>query len=198
MIAWGLEGRITLADTVILDGALWLEPGVTCLMGASGVGKSTLLRVLAGLPTQAEVKARILRPDRIGWLAQDLALQPRLNVGQNIGLMQSLAGRPRDRRAEEALLADLDLGLFAGRAVVTLSGGQKARLALGRVLMQQADLILLDEPFAALDPETRARMLDLTRARLQGRTVLMVTHDRAEAQHMADRILTLQAGGLTA
>lgn len=198
MTPWGLEGRITLAGRVILDGALWLGPGVTCLMGPSGVGKTTLLRVLAGLPGAARVEARIRRPKAIGWLAQDLALQPRLTVAANLGLMPSLAGQPRDPGAEHALLADLDLGGLALRRVATLSGGQKARLALGRVLLQNADLVLLDEPFAALDPDTRARMQDLTRARLRGRTVLMITHDRAEAHSMADRILTLQAGSLTA
>lgn len=195
MSGFGIEGRVTLGGTVILQGALWLGEGVTCLMGASGAGKSTLLRLLAGLPTAAQLTGRVQRPGAIGWLAQDLGLQPRLSVAQNVGLMQSLAGRPRDPAAEALLLAGLGLAGFAPRRIETLSGGQKARVALARVLRQEAPLVLLDEPFAALDPDTRRQVQDLARTRLAGRAVLMVTHDRAEALRLGDRILTLGAGG---
>lgn len=191
-MTWGLHGRITLGGAVLIEATLRLGPGVTVIMGPSGSGKSTLLRLLAGLPTAAVLDGQVCRPARIGWMAQDAALQPRLAVGQNVGLMRLLAGQPRDADEETRLLEAVGLKGFADRRVDTLSGGQKARVALARVLMQQAPLVLLDEPFSALDPDTRRRVQDLTRSCLAGRTVLMVTHDMAEALRLADHLVVLR------
>ncbi len=189
---WGLHGRITLGGALLADASLRLGTGFTVIMGPSGSGKSTLLRLLAGLPVAAGFDGSVSRPDRVGWMAQDPALQPRLSVGRNVGLMRALAGQSRDRKGEAALLAAVGLEGFTDRRTATLSGGQMARVALARVLMQDAPLVLLDEPFSALDPDTRRRVQDLTLSCLAGRTVLMVTHDGAEAVRMADRLLVLR------
>lgn len=191
-MTWGLHGRITLGGAPLVDVALTLGTGFTVIMGPSGSGKSTLLRLLAGLPVAAGFDGTVTRPDRIGWMAQDHALQPRLGVGRNVGVMRALAGQTRDPVREARLLAAVGLEGFADRRCATLSGGQKARVALARVLMQDAPLVLLDEPFSALDPDSRRKVQDLTLSSLAGRAVLMVTHDMAEAVRLADRLLVLR------
>lgn len=195
---WGLRGTATIGGALLFDSIqLALAPGWTCLLGASGAGKSTVLRLLAGLPSGASFDGQINRPDRIGWMAQRDLLQPRLTVAQNVMLLGHLAGRRPDPARADALLTAVGLAGFAARRPDTLSGGQRQRVALARTLMEDAPLILLDEPFSALDPATRATMQDLAFTCLQGRRVLMVTHDPAEALRLGNRVQLLHNHRLT-
>lgn len=198
MSHFGLSGRVTLEGRVLFAGTLRCEPGWTCLLGPSGSGKSTLLRLLAGLPAPALFEGEVTRPGRIGWMAQSDLLQPRLTLAQNVDLIGRLAGEPARPGVASELLASVGLAGMGQRRPGSLSGGQRQRVALARVLMQEAPLVLLDEPFSALDPALRREMQDLAHRTLQGRAVLMVTHDPAEALRLADRIFVLEHGGLRA
>jgi osmoprotectant transport system ATP-binding protein len=186
------------------------EAQTTVLIGPSGCGKSTLLRLAAGLirPDRGQVwfeGARLdtgnLRPARLrmGYMIQDGGLFPHLTVRDNVTLMARQLDWPRERReqrlAELADLVQLPTALLA-RYPIELSGGQRQRVALMRALMLDPDLLLLDEPLGALDPMIRfelQRELKAIFARL-GKTVLMVTHDLAEAVFFGHRIVLLRAG----
>ena len=169
------------------------------LIGPSGCGKSTLIRLIAGLqqPSQGQVTLDgdiVERPSRrVGLMFQDANLMPWRTVLDNIALPLELAGIPKDERLDtaQALLPSLGLGEFADAYPAELSGGMAQRVALGRVLVQRPDVLLLDEPFGALDALTREQIsLDLMAmwSRLP-QTVLMVTHSIHEAVLLADRIL---------
>ncbi len=171
-----------------------------CLLGPSGCGKSTLIRVLAGLQpsTRGEEylgKERILRPSRqVGVMFQDANLMPWRTVIENIALPLELVGVEKQQRLETArqMLPGLGLGTeFAGSYPSELSGGMAQRVALGRVLIQRPDVLLLDEPFGALDAFTREQIsIDLMHMWSTLRqTVVMVTHNIDEAVLLADRIL---------
>ena len=188
----GIAGTIRLNGEVLIgDFELSLTPGWTCLLGPSGSGKSTLLRLLGGLPTGTEHGGSVSAPDRIGWMAQADLMQPRLTVLNNVMLLETLAGRKPDPARARHLLEQVGLPDFAARFPDTLSGGQKQRVALARTLMSDAALILLDEPFSALDPATRAVMQDLAFEQFKGRTVLLVTHDPFEALRLGAKIWLL-------
>ncbi len=169
------------------------------LLGPSGCGKSTLVRVLAGLlkPTQGAASLDGIEPDggRTGILFQDANLLPWRRVRDNMALPLELAGVDRETRykAVRELLPVLGLEGFEMAWPAELSGGMAQRVAIGRVLLQGPDLLLLDEPFGALDAITREQLgLDLLRFRDRaGQTVLMVTHDINEALLLADRVLVL-------
>lgn len=194
---WALSGRLDLDGVVLFDGAISIGQGWTCLMGASGAGKTTLLRTLAGLPTAARFTGRVTGPNRIGWMAQDDLLQPHLSVAANVGLLDRLSGRRPDPSRIAALLATVGLDGFDTRRPNSLSGGQRQRVALARALTQDATVYALDEPFSALDPATRRQMQDNAKRLLHGRSVLMVSHDTAEALRLADRLLILSGGKLS-
>lgn len=169
------------------------------LLGPSGCGKSTLVRVLAGLlkATQGRALLEGVEPDgsRTGILFQDANLLPWRRVRDNIALPLELAGVTRQARydAVREVLPVLGLEGFEMAWPAELSGGMARRVAVGRVLLQRPDLLLLDEPFGALDAITREQLgLDLLRLRSRaGQTVLMVTHDINEALLLADRVLVL-------
>jgi NitT/TauT family transport system ATP-binding protein len=169
--------------------------GFTCLVGASGCGKSTLLNIVAGL--DAPTSGRVRTSGRPALMFQDSALFPWLTVAGNVELALRLRGvRKRERRARATeLLATVHLDGFAAKRPHELSGGMRQRVAIARAFAQDADLLLMDEPFGALDAMTR----DLLHAELEqlwedrGLTILFVTHNVREAARLADRVVVLSS-----
>jgi len=166
-----------------------------CILGPSGSGKSTLLRVLAGLvpPSSGEIRFHGDYPPRIGYVFQHANLMPWRTVIENITLPLELQGisLPEARRIALEWIDLVGLHGFESAWPRDLSGGMAQRVALARALIHDPDLLLLDEPFGALDALTRERMgnelLNLWQARRK--TVLMVTHSISEALLLADRVL---------
>jgi len=170
---------------------LTIEPGeFVALLGRSGSGKSTLLRAVAGLDPDYQGGVRV--PARRAVVFQDPRLQPWLRVLSNV-----LLGMPKARDLGRRALAEVGLAGRERAWPATLSGGEAQRVALARALVREPDLLLLDEPFGALDALTRLKMHDLLR-QLCARhrpAVLLVTHDVEEAIVLADRIVVLSADG---
>jgi len=179
----------------------------TVLVGPSGAGKTTLLRTVAGLaPLDAgEIRlgARSLRGvpahrRRIAVVFQEPRLLPHLDVADNVAFALRAAGvrRAERRRRARALLDDVGLGGFADRRVRGLSGGEQQRVALARALCAEPELLMLDEPLAAVDPNRREGLrrliVDLQRARAV--TTLLITHDRAEAAELGERVALMLEG----
>lgn len=172
-----------------------------CVVGPSGCGKTTLLRILAGLlvPTEGEIffeGQRLQRPRRrIGFVFQQANLMPWRNVIQNIVLPLELDGLPQAASLARAktLIELVGLGGFEGSYPRDLSGGMAQRVALARALIHEPDLLLLDEPFGALDALSRERMeTELMRIWAAKRvTVVMVTHSIPEAILLSDRLIAL-------
>jgi putative hydroxymethylpyrimidine transport system ATP-binding protein len=189
---------------VVFD-TLELElPGgrTTCLLGPSGVGKTSLLRLIAGLApdTQGDVVDEAGRPvvGRIAYLAQRDLLLPWLSVLGNVTLGYRLRGEARGRTGRRttetrarALLARVGLAERAGDRPAQLSGGERQRVALARTLMEDRPVVLMDEPFSALDAITRFELQALAAELLAGRTALLVTHDPLEALRLGHRVLVM-------
>lgn len=171
----------------------------TCLLGPSGAGKSTLLDAFAGIVVPdgrcAALDGKPLA-GRVARMAQEDLLLPWLTVAQNITLGDRLRGQRAVPRRVDELLAAVGLSGFASRKPGTLSGGQRQRVALARTLHEDRPVVLLDEPFSALDIARRIAMQDLSARLLAGRTVLHVTHDPAEAARLGDEIIILGGAGL--
>ncbi len=205
---------------ILDDISLQLEGGTTtALLGRSGSGKTTLLRTVNGLvlPTSGTVTVngrqvgpnsspRQLRDLRhgIGYVIQETGLFPHMSIERNVALPLELANDPleeRRRRAHELLsTTGLDPASFAPRHPHELSGGQRQRVGLARALANDPALLLLDEPFGALDPLTRAEMQTMLRDLLGrlGKTALIVTHDLQEAIFLAHRVVFIDAGKVIA
>ncbi|MEU6121139.1 ABC transporter ATP-binding protein [Streptomyces sp. NPDC047123] len=188
----GPAGQQLVLDDISLD----VAPGeFVTLLGASGCGKSTLLNLVAGLdrPTAGEITT----DGRPALLFQEHALFPWLTAGKNIELALRLRGVPRPARRERAeeLLALVRLKDAHGKRVHELSGGMRQRVALARALAQESRLLLMDEPFAALDAITRDVLHDeLTRIWSQTQlSVLFVTHNVREAVRLAQRVILLSS-----
>jgi putative hydroxymethylpyrimidine transport system ATP-binding protein len=168
---------------------------LTALLGPSGVGKTTLLRAAAGLeaPEQGAVAADdgAKLAGRVAYMGQQDLLMPWLSVCANVMLGARLRGERPDRERAFALLDEVGLAAQAGALPETLSGGMRQRAALARTLYEDRPVVLMDEPFSALDAITRARVQDLAARLLEGRTVLLVTHDPMEACRLAHRLLVL-------
>ncbi len=176
-----------------------LAPGsCTCLLGPSGCGKSTILKLIAGNP-ELDFSGTILcaghgkKAGKTAWMAQQDLLLPWLNVQDNVLLGAKLRGRFNIEKCSKAqqLLEQAGLGRVMQSLPATLSGGMRQRVALLRTLMEEREIILMDEPFSALDALTRFTLQDLSAQLTRGATVLLVTHDPMEALRMANRILVL-------
>ena len=177
--------------------------GWTCLLGVSGVGKSTVLRLIAGLPTGGRFTGSIEAgdggtvADRIAYMAQADLLAPWLSVRENLALGHRLRGETVSAGKVDALLERVGLLAHAGKRPAELSGGMRQRAALARTLLQDTAIVLLDEPFSALDARTRADMQELAFVLLAGKSVLLVTHDPAEASRLGQQILVMTEAGMT-
>jgi putative thiamine transport system ATP-binding protein len=196
--------RVTLAlpgadGALIRDLDLTIAPGqIVTLMGPSGIGKSTLLDFIGGHLQRDVAATGAVRLDgqdvghlppearRIGILFQDAMLFPHLSVGDNLAfaLPARPAGRAARRAAIEAALAQADLAGFADRDPATLSGGQRARVALMRALLAAPRALLLDEPFSRLDADLRADIRAFVMGHIRARAIpaLLVTHDASDAE----------------
>ncbi len=183
---------------------------VLTVMGPSGSGKSTLLAYIGGFLDPVfnaqgrvaiggeDLTDRAPEDRRTGILFQDPLLFPHMSVGANVAFAvpARMSGRKERRRIAADALAEVELGGFADRDPATLSGGQKARVALARVLVSRPRLLLLDEPFSKLDMALRHQMRQLvfTKARNTGLPVILVTHDEADAQAAGGEIHRIDAG----
>jgi osmoprotectant transport system ATP-binding protein len=207
----GLTGRVLLRDI-----SLELEAGTTtALLGRSGSGKTTLLRMVNGLvtPTSGVVQVAgkatrdydtVALRRGIGYVIQETGLFPHMTVERNAGMALELAGRSKQEiaaRVREVLgLAGLEYEEFRGRYPWQLSGGQRQRVGVARALATDPMVLLMDEPFGALDPLTRAEMQTMLRGLLEKvqKTVLLVTHDLDEALYLAARVVFLAEGRVVA
>jgi sulfate transport system ATP-binding protein len=194
--------------TALDDVSLEVEPrSLTALLGPSGSGKSTLLRVIAGLeqPDAGEIvisgeDATALAPQKrgIGFVFQHYAAFKHMTVRDNVGFGLTVRKRPKAhiRARVDELLELVQLQPFAHRYPAQLSGGQRQRMALARALAVEPELLLLDEPFGALDARVRAELRDWLR-RLHDEvhvTTVFVTHDQEEAMEVADQVAVLNRG----
>lgn len=200
---WGLRGvelRIRRGETV-------------ALLGPSGSGKTTCLRLINRLLEPSEGRVEVLGRDvaradpselrrGIGYVIQDVGLFAHYSVAQNVGVVPALLGWPRARieaRVRELLeLVGLPAERYRARYPSELSGGQRQRVGIARALAADPPIVLLDEPFGALDPITRAQLQDefIELAQGLGKTFVLVTHDVVEAVRLAQRIAILDAGEL--
>ncbi|MFM1908312.1 MAG: hypothetical protein RLZZ591_1989 [Pseudomonadota bacterium] len=203
--------RKTLGQRVLFDDlSLVLAPGhVVALLGPSGCGKSTLLRIVAGLEASdsgsilmdgQDITAMAPERRRFALMFQDYALFPHLDVQDNVafGLVEQ-GLKKRDARAQaQAMLARFGLAAQAHQQVWTLSGGEQQRVALARALVTAPRVLLLDEPFAALDADLRSSLREEFGQHIKhaGMATLMVTHDEVEARAMASQGVRLVDGRL--
>lgn len=201
------------ATDAVAGVSLAIAPGeFVALVGASGSGKSTLLKTVNRLvePTSGTVHfdgesieglplAGLRR--RIGYVFQSIGLFPHMTVGENIAIGPRLVGEKLEdgRIAQLLKLVDLE-GAMAARMPDELSGGQRQRVGVARALANEPQLLLMDEPFGALDPITRDALGERVRSLHSefGLTTVMVTHDMAEALLLADRVLVMDGGAIVA
>lgn len=199
-------------DDVCLDVA---EGRTLVLLGTSGSGKTTALKTINALVRPDSGRVTVLGRDvaewdpialrrSIGWVIQEVGLLPHLTVGENVALVPRLLGWTEERRTARArellALLGLDPDRFARLAPRQLSGGERQRVGIARALAADPALLLMDEPFGALDPLTRRRVQDEFRE-LKGRlrkTVVLVTHDVAEALRLADEVAVMDRGRVVA
>jgi len=195
---------------VLRDISLHVDEGMLfALLGASGSGKTTLLRCIAGFErldhgsitvagAGVDDGSHFVAPERrrVGYVPQDGSLFPHLSVEKNV--LFGVPRRERSRERAEELLAQVGLSGFGGRRPTELSGGQRQRVAIARALALDPALILLDEPFGALDASLRSEVRDQVMAVLKqhGATVVLVTHDQDEALSLADRVAVLREGAI--
>ena len=201
---------VTITDASLRYGDEWVFENLnlnleaskwTCLLGRSGAGKSSLLRLIAGLiddDPDAVSNINLSTSDgqpvagRIAWMAQQDLLLPWLRVFDNIVLGARLRGSsqvtPELTAQAMKLLQRVGLAGFEARYPASLSGGQRQRVALARTLLEDKPLVLMDEPFSSLDAITRYKLQELAAELLHDRTILLITHDPAEAVRMGHQV----------
>jgi len=212
-VTYGVKGR---TEPLVTDLSLTVTSAETLvLLGRSGSGKTTLLRLINRmlLPTDGQVLVEgkataewdaIQLRRHIGYVIQDAGLFPHFTVAENVGLVPKLENwdtvRIEKRVAELLSLVGLEPGEFAQRRPAQLSGGQRQRVGVARALGADPAILLMDEPFGALDPVTRAELQHefSELARRLKKTIVFVTHDLREALLLASRIVLLQAGRIVA
>lgn len=179
------------------DISLRLPAGqTTCILGPSGCGKSTLLKLIAGavtLPYQGQIRFAPDNSHGVAWMGQNDLLLPWLPLVENVLLGARLRNQltPVLREHALSLIEDAGLGGYEQTLPATLSGGMRQRAALLRTLMEARPVLLMDEPFSALDALTRFRLQNLASRMTDDATVVLVTHDPLEALRLADRIVVL-------
>jgi len=204
------------SQTIVSNISLSIQPGETLvLLGRSGSGKTTLLRLINRMvaPSRGQIliegrstsdwdPIRLRR--HIGYVIQEAGLFPHFTVAQNVGLVPGLenweASRTKARVAEMLKLVGLDPSEYSARKPRELSGGQRQRVGVARALAADPPILLMDEPFGALDPVTRAELQRefSALARRLDKTIVFVTHDLREALALASRIILLQSGQIVA
>ena len=213
----GLDAKLALRRGEFqLDIELSCPPGITCVMGPSGSGKSTILALLAGLaqPDLGRVALdgqvwfdRATKIDvpthqrRLAYVFQNLALFPHMTAIHNVtyGMPRELSHAERVARAGQ-LLDKLGVGHLAHRRPRTYSGGEAQRVALARAIARSPQLVLLDEPFSALDRELKHQLIELVRTEVKqlGVPLVHVTHSVAEARALADQVVRIERGAIVA
>ena len=174
----------------------------TCLLGRSGVGKTTILKLIAGLDEHITFTGDMSSSDgkplagRIALMSQTDNLLPWLSVRGNIMLGSRMRQEYSQSEQADALIERVGLTEFSDRNPHTLSGGMRQRVALARTLMEDRPIMLLDEPFSALDAGLRAEMQELAAELFTGKTVLLITHDPADAARMGDRLYLMTGFGI--
>jgi putative hydroxymethylpyrimidine transport system ATP-binding protein len=204
-IGLAFSGSFYLEDQALFsDLPFAVAPGQwTCLLGSSGIGKSTLLRLFAGLRTGGEFEGSISASNgldahtQIAYMAQTDLLFPWLTLRDNVMLGPRLRGEADDLERANALIEQVGLTQHSHKRMYELSGGMRQRTALARTLMEDKPIVLLDEPFSALDAKTRNEMQTLAFEVLSGKTVLLVTHDPAEAIRLSHRLFVMDESGVS-
>jgi osmoprotectant transport system ATP-binding protein len=202
------------AQAILSDVSFAIEDGeAIALVGRSGAGKSTALKLINRLLEPQSGTVRVLGKDtrewdafelrrRTGYVLQEIGLFPHMTIGENVGVVPRLLGwddtRVRARTDELLRLVDLSPATYTSRMPAELSGGQRQRVGVARALAADPPVLLMDEPFGALDPITRRELRDAFRAIQQRlkKTVVLVTHDMNEALALGDRVGVLADGGL--
>ena len=199
-----IKGDAHIGSQLIFKAACLEIPagGWTCLLGRSGVGKTTILKLIAGLDEHISFIGDISSGDamplagRIALMSQTDNLLPWLSVRGNVMLGSRMRREHGQSDQADALIERVGLTEFSDRKPHTLSGGMRQRVALARTLMEDRPIMLLDEPFSALDAGLRAEMQELAAELFTGKTVLLITHDPAEAARMGDRLYLMTGGGI--
>ncbi|MBI5548669.1 MAG: ABC transporter ATP-binding protein [Deltaproteobacteria bacterium] len=211
-----LPAPVKLHDLAKRFGEVWAVDGLSLevasgevvgLLGPNGAGKTTALRMLAGLITPSRGQALVADQDvtrhplearrRLGFLTASTGLYDRLTARELLTTFGRLHGLSRERLASrvDSLARDLDLAAFLDKRCGTLSSGQRQRVSIARALVHEPEVLVLDEPTAALDPLASRAILDLVReARKRGKAVLFSTHRMEEAEFLCDRLYFLRAG----
>jgi NitT/TauT family transport system ATP-binding protein len=193
----GVERTFSDGTVAVRDLVLRVYPGeFVSIVGPSGCGKSTLLRLASGLEIPS-IGSVAVAPVRMGYVFQDPTLLPWRSVRRNVELLAELEGMPRAERRRRAADAIATVGLsgFELARPAALSGGMRMRASLARSLVLEPDLFLFDEPFGALDEQSRYRMIDELLALFVARrfTALFVTHSIAEAVFLSTRVIVMSA-----
>ncbi|HEY9085862.1 MAG TPA: ABC transporter ATP-binding protein [Candidatus Tyrphobacter sp.] len=184
---------------VVRDVSLSIDQGeLFCLVGPSGCGKSTLLKMIAGI--ESPTKGTLVKPPHVGMVFQSYALLPWLTVENNVAFAARMQGLPEKevKRVTARYLRMVHLEAFTKKYPRELSGGQRQRVGIARALASESDVLLMDEPFSALDPvicdELHADLLEIWGA--TKKTILMVSHHFEEAVVLADRVGVMKDGVL--